>query len=202
MTRLPNSADRDAAAAARLRSAARDRPPEEPMPEFLTLDDIDVRGKRVLLRADLNVPVKDGRVTDVDPHRASGPDHRGVAREGRHGRRDVAFRTPRQPARPGVVAAPAVGPAAAGAGRARSRVRHRLHRRAGTAGCRRAPAGAGGAPRKSSLSSGRGGKFHRFCASPGRAWARSMSTTPFRQHIARMPRLPRSRICCRPPPAG
>jgi phosphoglycerate kinase len=35
------------------------------MPEFLTLDDIDVRGKRVLLRADLNVPVKDGRVTDA-----------------------------------------------------------------------------------------------------------------------------------------
>jgi phosphoglycerate kinase len=30
-----------------------------------TLDDIDVRGKRVLLRADLNVPVKDGRVTDA-----------------------------------------------------------------------------------------------------------------------------------------
>ena len=35
------------------------------MPNFLTLDDIDVRGKRVLLRADLNVPVKDGRVTDA-----------------------------------------------------------------------------------------------------------------------------------------
>jgi phosphoglycerate kinase len=35
------------------------------MPEFLTLDDIDVRGKRVLLRADLNVPVKDGVVTDT-----------------------------------------------------------------------------------------------------------------------------------------
>ncbi|HEY3908256.1 MAG TPA: phosphoglycerate kinase [Stellaceae bacterium] len=35
------------------------------MPEFLTLDDIDVRGKRVLLRADLNVPVKDGAVTDA-----------------------------------------------------------------------------------------------------------------------------------------
>ena len=32
---------------------------------FLTLDDIDVGGKRVLLRADLNVPVKDGRVTDA-----------------------------------------------------------------------------------------------------------------------------------------
>jgi phosphoglycerate kinase len=34
------------------------------MAKFRTLDDIDVRGKRVLLRADLNVPVKDGRVTD------------------------------------------------------------------------------------------------------------------------------------------
>jgi phosphoglycerate kinase len=35
------------------------------VPKFPTLDDIDVRGKRVLLRADLNVPVKDGRVTDA-----------------------------------------------------------------------------------------------------------------------------------------
>src|SRR5437879_3030159 len=35
------------------------------MRKFRTLDDIDVRGKRVLLRADLNVPVKDGLVTDA-----------------------------------------------------------------------------------------------------------------------------------------
>jgi phosphoglycerate kinase len=35
------------------------------MAKFRTLDDIDVRGKRVLLRADLNVPVKDGKVTDA-----------------------------------------------------------------------------------------------------------------------------------------
>jgi phosphoglycerate kinase len=34
------------------------------MAKFRTLDDVDVRGKRVLLRADLNVPVKDGVVTD------------------------------------------------------------------------------------------------------------------------------------------
>jgi phosphoglycerate kinase len=34
------------------------------MPQFRTLDDLDVAGKRVLLRADLNVPVKDGKVTD------------------------------------------------------------------------------------------------------------------------------------------
>src|SRR6516165_521294 len=35
------------------------------MPNFPTLDDMDVRGKRVLLRADLNVPVRDGAVTDA-----------------------------------------------------------------------------------------------------------------------------------------
>ena len=33
------------------------------MPKFKTLDDFDLRGKRVLVRADLNVPVADGKVT-------------------------------------------------------------------------------------------------------------------------------------------
>jgi phosphoglycerate kinase len=35
------------------------------MAKFRTLDDIDPKGKRVLLRADLNVPVKDGKVGDA-----------------------------------------------------------------------------------------------------------------------------------------
>jgi phosphoglycerate kinase len=35
------------------------------MPRFRTLDDLDVAKKRVLLRADLNVPVNDGQVTDA-----------------------------------------------------------------------------------------------------------------------------------------
>src|SRR5665213_4426803 len=34
------------------------------MANFRTLDDLDVKGKRVLVRADLNVPMKDGHVTD------------------------------------------------------------------------------------------------------------------------------------------
>src|SRR6266850_1751334 len=35
------------------------------MLRFRTLDELDVANKRVLLRADLNVPVKDGKVTDA-----------------------------------------------------------------------------------------------------------------------------------------
>jgi phosphoglycerate kinase len=35
------------------------------MPNFLTLDDLDVAGRRVLVRVDLNVPMQDGRVTDA-----------------------------------------------------------------------------------------------------------------------------------------
>jgi phosphoglycerate kinase len=35
------------------------------MTRFRTLDDLDVAGKRVLLRADLNVPMQDGKVSDA-----------------------------------------------------------------------------------------------------------------------------------------
>src|SRR5256885_7627193 len=35
------------------------------MPKFRTLDDLTVKGKRVLVRADLNVPMKNGKVTDT-----------------------------------------------------------------------------------------------------------------------------------------
>ena len=35
------------------------------MPRFKTLDDLQVKSKRALVRADLNVPMKDGKVTDT-----------------------------------------------------------------------------------------------------------------------------------------
>ena len=35
------------------------------MMTFRTIDDLDVAGKRVLVRADLNVPMKGGKVTDT-----------------------------------------------------------------------------------------------------------------------------------------
>jgi phosphoglycerate kinase len=34
------------------------------MATFRSLDDADVKGKRVLLRVDLNVPMQDGKVSD------------------------------------------------------------------------------------------------------------------------------------------
>ena len=33
------------------------------MPHFIRMTDLDLKGKRVFIRADLNVPVKDGKVT-------------------------------------------------------------------------------------------------------------------------------------------
>src|SRR5688572_13472864 len=39
--------------------------PERSMKQFKTLDDVDVKGKRVLLRVDLNVPMEAGKVTDL-----------------------------------------------------------------------------------------------------------------------------------------
>jgi phosphoglycerate kinase len=35
------------------------------MPAFRTLDDVEVSGKRVVIRLDLNVPIEDGKVTDA-----------------------------------------------------------------------------------------------------------------------------------------
>ena len=34
------------------------------MPSFRSLDDADIKAKRVLVRVDLNVPMQDGKVTD------------------------------------------------------------------------------------------------------------------------------------------
>ena len=47
-----------------------------------TLDGVDVRGKRVLVRADLNVPVRDGRITDLTRIERLSPTIRELAEEG------------------------------------------------------------------------------------------------------------------------
>jgi phosphoglycerate kinase len=52
------------------------------MPGYRTLDALDVRGKRVLLRADLNVPLKDGVVTDATRIARLAPTIEALARNG------------------------------------------------------------------------------------------------------------------------
>src|SRR5690242_16443602 len=52
------------------------------MASFRTLDDLDVKGRRVLLRADLNVPVKDGKVTDATRIERLAPTIRELAGKG------------------------------------------------------------------------------------------------------------------------
>ena len=52
------------------------------MDSFRTLDDLDVKGKRVLVRADLNVPMKDGRASDMLRIERTAPTIRELAEKG------------------------------------------------------------------------------------------------------------------------
>src|SRR6202008_3988679 len=49
---------------------------------FRTLDEADMRGKRVLVRVDLNVPVENGRVTDTTRIERVAPTIREIADKG------------------------------------------------------------------------------------------------------------------------
>ncbi len=52
------------------------------MPGFRTLDALEARGQRVLLRADLNVPMQDGKVTDLTRLERLSPTIRELAEKG------------------------------------------------------------------------------------------------------------------------
>ena len=60
---------------------------------FRNLDDADVKGKRVLVRVDLNVPMKNGNVADATRIERIGADHPRDRRQRRQGYPAVAFRT-------------------------------------------------------------------------------------------------------------
>ena len=49
---------------------------------FRTLDEADVRGKRVLVRVDLNVPVENGKVADTTRIERMAPTIREIADKG------------------------------------------------------------------------------------------------------------------------
>src|SRR5689334_17757388 len=52
------------------------------MPNFRTLDQADVKGKRVLVRVDLNVPMENGKVTDATRIERAAPTIREIADKG------------------------------------------------------------------------------------------------------------------------
>lgn len=52
------------------------------MPDFRTLDDLAPQGKRVLVRVDFNVPIKDGRVTDATRIERAAPTLRELSDKG------------------------------------------------------------------------------------------------------------------------
>ncbi len=52
------------------------------MPSFKTIDDVELRGRRVVIRADLNVPVENGEVTDVTRIDRVAPTIREIATRG------------------------------------------------------------------------------------------------------------------------
>ena len=50
-----------------------------------TVDDINVKGKRVLVRCDFNVPLKDGVITDENSYRCSASYNQEADRRWRQG---------------------------------------------------------------------------------------------------------------------
>ena len=116
---------------------------------FRTLDNLDVAGKRVLLRADLNVPVRDGKITDLTRIERLSPTIRELVRQGRQGHRVQPFRPAQGQARAGDVARADGRGARRGAGPARA-LRRGLRRPVAAAGGRndgpRRRAGAGEHP--------------------------------------------------------
>ncbi len=95
--------------------------------EFNTLDDLAVKGKRVLVRADLNVPLKDGKVTDATRIERQAPTIRELADKGAQGDPAQPFRPPQ--GQGGAVDVAEAGGGAAGQGdRPPGRLRRGLRR--------------------------------------------------------------------------
>ena len=84
---------------------------------FRTLDDLDVKGKRVLVRADLNVPVKDGAVTDATRITRQAPTIRELADKGARVIVLSHFDRPKGKVVPSMSLRPLVGPLSDAVGR-------------------------------------------------------------------------------------
>jgi len=87
------------------------------MTTFRTLDDLKVAGKRVLVRADLNVPMKDGVVTDTSRIDRQAPTIRELAQKGARVIVCSHFDRPKGKVVPSMSLGPVAGPLAKAVGR-------------------------------------------------------------------------------------
>jgi phosphoglycerate kinase len=85
--------------------------------DFNTLDDLEVKGKRVLVRADLNVPLKDGRITDLTRIERQVPTIRELAEKGARVILLSHFDRPKGKVVPSMSLKPVVAPLAKAIGR-------------------------------------------------------------------------------------
>jgi len=85
--------------------------------DFNTLDDLEVKGKRVLVRADLNVPLKDGKVADATRIERQVPTIRELAEKGAKVILLSHFDRPKGKVMPSMSLKPMVAPLAKAIGR-------------------------------------------------------------------------------------
>jgi phosphoglycerate kinase len=171
------------------------------MPSFKTIDDFPVQGKRVILRADLNVPMRDGKVGDLTRLERLAPTIRELSQKGARVIVISHFDRPKGKVVPSMSLAPlaaALGQVLGGA------------KVAFAGDCVGAKAEAAVACLKNGEIAllenlrfhGAEGRTSRASPSSSPRWAIFTSTTPSPAPIAPMPRPRRSRGCCRRRPAG
>ena len=125
------------------------------MARFRTLEDLEVAGRTVLVRLDLNVPMKDGEVTDATRIERSVPTVKELLDKGAKVVVLAHFGRPKGKREPSMSLAPLAEPLGRRSA-ARGGVRRGLHRRAGAAGGPRAAARRGRAAREPALPRRRG----------------------------------------------
>ena len=106
-----------ASSPARKGAAGRARSGGRAVAAFRTLDDLDPRGKRVLVRVDFNVPMQDGEVTDATRIERAATTLKELSRQGGEGHRASHFGRPKGKRESSMSLEPIAQALARGAGR-------------------------------------------------------------------------------------
>ena len=170
------------------------------MAAFRTLDQLDPRGKRVLVRVDFNVPMQDGEVTDATRIERAATTLKELSDKGAKVIALSHFGRPKGKRESSMSLEPIAAGAGPGAGPA-GRVRAGLRGRAGQARRRCLPDGGVALLENLRFHAGEEKNDPAF-ADQLASSATSTSTTPSRPRTAPTPRSGAGRSACRPTPAG